>query len=106
MKSRFILPLENRLNPDEDDDLFYTMNSEEKFELLSKYSEALTAAEQEFMDFVNQSIEDHKVRCETYGELAVEIERLSNLHATEQISSGKFRELIMKLLEQNYNVPN
>ena len=47
MKSRFILPLENRLNPDEDDDLFYTMNSEEKFELLSKYSEALTAAEDE-----------------------------------------------------------
>lgn len=96
MKSRDILPLEDRTLKALSE---YGMNR-----LLMKYSEALTAAEQEFIDFVNQSIEDHKVSSETYGELAVDIERLSNLHATEQITSSKFRELVMKLLENSSKV--
>mgnify|MGYP003603749746 FL=1 len=104
MKSRDILPLERRLNIEEDSDLFYSMDADEQFELLTEYSKALEAAEVEFMYHINNIPQEHKLLCENYSELAFEIERLSNLHSMERITSSKFRELVMKLLENSSKV--
>ena len=67
MKSRDILPLEDRSLKVLSE---YGMNR-----LLMKYSEALTAAEQEFIDFmyhINNISQEHKLLCENYSELAFE----------------------------------
>ena len=104
MKSRDILPLDERLNIEEDSDLFYSMDADEQFELLTKYSKALEAAEIEFMYHINNIRQEHELLCENYSELAFEIERLSNLHSMERITSSKFRELVMKLLENSSKV--
>ena len=101
MKSRDILPLDKRLNIEEDSDLFYSMDDDEQFELLTEYSKALEAAEVEFMYCINNIPQEHKLLCENYSELAFEIERLSNLHSMERITSSKFRELVMTLLENS-----
>lgn len=104
MKSRDILPLDERLNIEEDSDLFYSMKNDEQFEILIKYSKALEAAEVEFVHHINNISQEHKLLCENYSEVAFEIERLSNLHSMERITSSKFRELVMKLLENSSKV--
>ena len=104
MKSRDILPLDKRLNLEEDSDLFYSMDADEQFELLTEYSKALEAAEVEFMYHINNIPQEYKLLCENYSEVAFEIERLSNFHSMERITSSKFRELVMKLLENSSKV--